>query len=219
MNPKYARYAQRLREVIAQGEQVARLERPGQHVPPYIQDKEQLHAWLVNVDHIIRAAFGTEGAHFIHFNKATERAPEHSYEVNRIVGILKGALSDLEGGFLVRQEHLVAGVVFDSVLEQARYLTKNDFKDPAAVLCRVVLEDCLRRLCRDEHLPDSGKAAALNDALLAANRYTKPQWRQIQSWLDIGNAAAHGKFSDYDNPAVIQMIDGVERFVAQELGI
>jgi hypothetical protein len=70
----------------------------------------------------------------------------------------------------------------------------------------------------EEGLTDSGKAATLNDALLTAARYTKPQWRLIQSWLDIGSSAAHGKFSDYDNQAVEQMIDGVERFIAQELG-
>jgi hypothetical protein len=177
MSPKYERFARRLRELISQGEQVAKLERPSQHVSPYIQDKDQLNAWLVSADHIIRAAFGTESAQFLHLSKAIERDPEHAYEVNRIIGILRGALSDLEGGFLVRQEHLVAGVVFDSVLEQARYLTRNGFKDAAAVLCRVVVEDCLRRLCREEGLPDSGKAATLNDALLAATRYTKPQWR------------------------------------------
>jgi len=27
-----------------------------------------------------------------------------------------------------------------------------------------------------------------------AGRFTQPQWRMVQAWLDIGNAAAHGKF-------------------------
>jgi hypothetical protein len=39
--------------------------------------------------------------------------------------------------------------------------------------------------------------------------------------FDIGNAAAHGKFSEYseyDEAAVTRMIDEVERFFAQELG-
>jgi hypothetical protein len=147
-----------------------------------------------------------------------ERRPSRAYEVDRIIGILGGALSDLEGGYLLHQEQLVAAIVFDSVLEQGRHLNINGFKDPAAVLCRVVVEESLCRLCRQVGIQDSGKAAALNDGLRDAGRYNKPQWRLIQTWLDIGNAAAHGKFSDYDATAVARMIDDVGRFVAQELG-
>jgi len=137
--------------------------------------------------------------------------------VNALIGILTGALSDLEDGFLAHQEQLVAGVVFDSVLEQARHLLAAGFKDPAAVLSRVVVEDCLRRLSRHAGLSDAGKASALNDALRDCGCYALPQWRLVQSWLDIGNAAAHGKFADYDAAAVGRMIEDVARLVALEL--
>jgi len=121
--------------------------------------------------------------------------------------------------FLVHQEPSVAGVVFDSVLEQARHLLVCGFKDPAAVLCRVVIEDCLRRLSREEGLPDLGKAFALNDALRDRGRYDKSQWRLIQSWVDIGNSAAHGKFSELDSASVDRMIGDVERFMAQDVAV
>jgi hypothetical protein len=217
MNPKYAHAAGRIRELIAEGHRVAALERPSS-VGPYIQDHTQLHQFLVNVDNIVRTVFGTTSAHFIHLSAALERHPERAYQVNTIVGILGGALSDLEGGFVANQEHLVAAIVFDSALEQVRHLTNSGFKDPAAVLCRVVVEESLRRLTRQSGLQDSGKATALNDGLRDSGRYNKPQWRVIQSWLDVGNAAAHGKFSEYDDAAVIRMIDDIERFVGQEIG-
>lgn len=217
MNPKYARVAERLKQLISEGVQVAKLERPGE-LGSFIYDNVTLHGWLVRVDNIIRTAFGTSSAHFIHLNEVLVGKPSSSYDVNQIVGILQGALSDLEGGFLVGQEQLVAGVVFDSVLEQARHLLNGGFKDPAAVLCRVVIEECLHRLSCEEGLSDTGKASALNDALRDRGRYTKPQWRLVQAWLDIGNLAAHGKFSEFKDSDVAVMIEGVERFVAQELG-
>ncbi len=218
MNPKYTRVAERLTQLISKGVEVANLELPSVHGRVYIQDNVALHAWLVSVDNIVRTAFGPASAHFIQLSQILDGKPSRSQEVNRIVGILHGALSDLEGGFLVGQERLVAGVVFDIVLQQAHHLLDAGFKDSAAVLCRVVIEDCLRRLSREEGLSDTGKASALNDATRDCGRYGQPQWRMIQAWLDIGNAAAHGKFSDFDHSSVAAMIEGVERFMAQELG-
>jgi len=217
MNPKYQRIANRIKDLVTEGNSVAALERPSEYVGAYIQDKVPLHSWLVKVENVLSTVFGSRSAHYIQTKKVLDKNPEHSYEVNQIVGVLTGALSDLEDGFLVGQEHLIAGVILDSVLEQARYLLKTGFKDPAAILCRVVIEDALQRLCVEENLPSSGKSASLNDALKSQGRYTKPQWRLIQSWLDVGNSAAHGKFSEFTDDDVKQMISDVERFLGQEL--
>lgn len=220
MNPKYDRQIKRLKDLIAQGKEVAALEirdRDAFNIP-YIPDHIRLNGWLVSADNIIRTTFGLDSAHFLHFSEIVKGRVDKAADVNRVIGVLTGGVSDLDGGFLVRQELLVAAVVLDSVLEQAKHLSRSGFKDPSAVLGRVVVEDCLRRLCREEGLPDLGKAATLNDSLRDKGRYTQPQWRRIQSWLDIGNSAAHGKFSAYSDADVAQMIDDVERFVAQELG-
>jgi hypothetical protein len=216
MNPKYSRVADRLRQLINEGEEVAKLERPSS-VGPFIQDQVPLHAWLVKVDNVLRTVFRENSAHFTHFQKLTEANFEHSYEVNRIIGVLKGGLSDLEAGFLFHQETLITSVVLDSVLEQACDLLKAGFKDVAAVLGRVALENSLRRIADEENVTASAKAASINDLLRDKGRYTKPRWRLVQSWLDLGNAAAHGQFGDYKEADVIEMIGGIERFVAEEL--
>src|SRR5680860_1504805 len=160
---------------------------------------------------------GTGGAHYGHLAPLLKSNPEHAYQVLSIVGILTGALDDLEGGFLRGQEHLIAGEILDSVLEEARLLNGAGFKDPAAILARVVVEDELRRLSREADLPDKTKATALNDALREKGQYPKPRWRMIQTWLDIGNAAAHGQFDEYKGEDVDRMISDVERFLAEGL--
>lgn len=195
---------------------MASLERDSS-VGPYIKEKVPLHAWLAKVENIVGAVFGKESAHFRQVGGVLARHPEHSYEVNAIVGDLTGGLSDLEGGFLVGQEHLIAGAIFDSVLEEATHLAKAGLKDPAAVLVRVVVEDCLKRLSSEEGLDDSAKASAMNDALRDKGRYPKPQWRMVQAWLDIGNSAAHGKFADYSQDDVLRIVADVGRFLAQYL--
>ena len=222
-NPKYQRYADRLKELIEEGKKVASLEKPSS-VGPYIQseDRSRLNAWLVKVKNIIDVAFGVSSQHYIYleglFSKYRHNI-EHSYEVNEIRGLLEGALDDLEKGFLTGQEFLIAGEIFDSVLEQAKELNKKGYKDPAAVLARVVVEDALRRIARKEGLDDTKKASELNTLLWKKERYTQPRWKRIEVWLTIGNVAAHGKFDEYTSEDVKTMIDEIERFLAEELQI
>jgi len=220
LSPKHKRYADRIRELIEKGQAVAKLERPSDVVGPFIRDKVPLQAWLVNVNNILETAFGSQSPHMHHFQQFTKdiRRVEHSSEVNSIVGILTGALDDLEKGYLLGQEFLIAGEVFDSVLEQAKHLNRSGHKDPAAVLARVVLEDALKRMARGEGLDvdDNQSASWLNDELKRIEKYPQPQWRLIQAWLDIGNAAAHGKFNEYNEEDVEGLIKDIERFLAAE---
>jgi hypothetical protein len=202
-----------MRELIEEGHAVARLER-NSSVGPYIRDKLPLHSWLTKVENIIETVFGTESPHYQHLKVLTKQHPEHSHEVHQITGLLTGGLDDLEKGYLIGQEFIIAGEVFDSVLEQAKHLNQNGHKDPAAVLARVVLEDALKRLGREESIDEKLSASRINDELKRVGRYSQPQWRLIQAWLDIGNAAAHGKFTEYTQDDVTKLIEDIERFLA-----
>ena len=220
LSPKYKRYADRIRELIEEGQAVAKLERPSgvRGVGSYIQDKVPLQAWLVKVNNILETVFGPQSPHMHHFQELAKdiRRVSHSYDVNSIVGVLTGALDDLEKGYLLGQEFLIAGEVFDSVLEQAKHLNQSGYKDPAAVLARVVLEDALKRIARGEGLDDNQNASRLNDELKRIGKYPKPQWRRVQAWLDIGNAAAHGNFNEYNEGDVEGLIENIEQFLAAE---
>jgi len=220
LNPKYQRYANRLQELIEEGMSVARLEKPSS-VGPYIQDEDATHlyAWVVKISNILAVVFGPSSPHVKHFKEIIDnyiRTVSHSYQVQHIVGVLQAALDDLQKGYLLGQEFLVAGEVFDSVLEQARHLKDKGFKDHAAILTRVVLEEALRRLSRELGIDSTLTAARLNDELRKSSRINQPQWRLIQSWLDVGNAAAHGNFANYTENDVARLIEGIEQFLANE---
>jgi hypothetical protein len=219
MSSNFKRYADRIRELIAEGKAVANLEKPSD-VGLFIQgaDRMVLQSWLGKVTNVLDAAFGPNSPQYRHFQQNLPQGGvsfvEHSYDVHPIVGVLDGALSDLEGGYLTGQEILIAADLFDSILEQAKYLNSTGYKDPAAVLARVIVENALKRLAKAANLDDSRKASQINDDLKAAGKYPQPQWRLIQSWLDIGNAAAHGNFAQYDAAAVSSMLDAIQQFLA-----
>lgn len=222
LSPKHERYADRIRELIEEGQAVAKLERPSgvRGFGPYIRDKVPLQAWLVKVNNILETAFGPHSPQMYHFQQFTTdiAAVAHSSEVLSIVGVLTGALDDLEEGYLLGQEFLIAGEVFDSVLEQAKHLNQSGHKDPAAVLARVVLEDALKRMARGEGLDDNQSASRLNDELRRIEKYPQPRWRLVQAWLDIGNAAAHGNFNEYNEEDVEGLIENIGQFLAAEFG-
>jgi len=219
LGPKHERYADRMQSLIEQAQVLksTRIREEGGR-RGYIQDKVGLNAWLMNVWNVVELAVGRGSPHFVELERIKELQTwiEKDYQVEWIEGILAGALDDLKSGMLVGQEFLIAGQVFDSVLEQARHLNGVGHKDAAAVLARVVIEDALRRLSRQAGIADDQSASVLNDELKKAGRYVQSQWRQIQAWLDIGNDAAHGHFEKYDDARVASMIDEIEGFLARE---
>jgi hypothetical protein len=219
--PKLKRLADRMHELIAEGKSVAALERPSEYSGPYIQDKPALHSWLSKVTNIIETSFGAQSSQSRHLSQLMPKGiqfVEHSYEILSIVGLLSGAVDDLERGYLLKQEFLIAGELFDSLVEQAKHLNQTGYKDPAAVLGRVVLEDALRRIARREGMDSNEKASVINDSLKNTGIYAQPRWRMVQAWLDIGNAAAHGKATDFTEQDVTKMLEGISTFLADDFG-
>ncbi len=183
LNPKYQVYADRLRELIAEGERVIQNATGRGTFGPFVEpDKSQdLHSWVSRVENILRNVFGENSAHFLHYSKfAFDGKRNHFHgigEIVPIIGILRGALDDLEKGFLAKQEFLISAALFDDLLSQSKHLCDNGYKDPAAILARVILEDALRRIAREASIDDTAKASVINEELKKAGRYNQPQWR------------------------------------------
>ena len=103
----------------------------------------------------------------------------------------------------------------------AEHLNELGYKDPAAVMTGSVLESHLRQLCKnnlidteetrgDKQVPK--KADRLNNDLAKKEIYTKLDQKQITTWLDLRNNAAHGKYEQYTAVQVNQFINGLISF-------
>jgi len=218
METKQKRYVERIEQLIVEGEELAQSEQPSKKPGiKTIQDHTKLHAWLMKVDNIIETTFGQNSPHFKRKEELFKGKTYYASQVRFIVGLLTGALDDLKNGFLVHQEFLIAGEIFNSVLEQGKYFLDKGHKDVAAILARIVVEERLNGMARQAGcLDDSQKrkpASELNSCLKKKKRYQEPQRSQIQTWLAVGNSAAHGKFGEYDQEKVKVMLDGIEHFL------
>jgi hypothetical protein len=187
VSPQQAKLESHFEKLIQEGEAVAASASslyPGGE--RFVQNETPLHSWLVKVQNILQLTFGENSAPHKHYAAIPRHEVSLLYQIRTVIGILTGALSDLKDGFIVGQENLIAAEVFDSVIEQARHLNNNKYKDAAAVLGRVVLEDALKRMARKAGIDDKQTAARINDQLLSTLVYSQPQWRRNQALFDIG---------------------------------
>ncbi len=173
--------------------------------------------WRTSSLAFLNAALGPGSVHYREFEQNCKS--NWYYQAAQGVAILRAAKDDIEGGYLQKVDTFVSAEIFDDFLEMAEYLLDNGYKDPAASLTGAVLENELRRMCRDNDIPvkSDDNIGSLNQKLFQKPLYGKPQMRQISIWQAIRDSADHGKFEDYNAESVKDMLKGVRSFLAEYL--
>jgi len=167
----------------------------------------QLTRWLTNCQATLKWASLSD--HQAELEQVIKSAsPLALQDLSKIAGLLESAYDTVRDGFVgdIRQSLQVE--VFSSIIDEAETLFSANHPLPAAVLARVTLESWLRGQARKAGLQtwQTDKASSLNDQLKAASVFSVPKWRQIQSFLDVGNAAAHGNVSAFSTQDVNRML-------------
>lgn len=136
------------------------------------------------------------------------RATIGQYEIGEVTGLLESARDALLQGFVGKIRYLLHAEMFDSVIDQAAELLKAGHKIPAGVLGRIVIERWLRDQAEKGNIAgwETDKPSSLNESLKKAGVFSVPKWRHVQSLLDVGNSAAHGKDSEFSEEDVKRML-------------
>jgi len=114
--------------------------------------------------------------------------------------------------FEIRQ--LVQADLFDSEIDSARHLLKNNFLRAAGAVTGVVLEKHLQQVCNDHNVKVSKKNPTigdLNEFLKAAAVIDITQWRHITLLADIRNICDHNKLKEPTEQQVTDLIDGTDK--------
>src|SRR6266487_3941494 len=126
--------------------------------------------------------------------------------------------------FAIAYKHL--GLLRFVDFSEIDFLLSEGHKDAAAVMCGSELEKHLRKLCVCNGIdvfsflgstgdPQPKKAERLNAELASTNIYGKLDQKNVTSWLDLRNKAAHGDYHEYNQEQVLLMIQGVREFVTR----
>lgn len=146
------------------------------------------------------------------------------YRVELIVGIVRALKIDLEDGYLHSYSELVRGEMFENLIEMAKHLVEEGYKDAAAVIAGASLESHLRQLSNkyggsvDYNAKDGStrkKTAERLNQELGKSAYSPFDQKQITAWLDLRNNAAHGHYSGYDHDQVAKLIEWVGDFISK----
>ncbi len=172
--------------------------------------------WATNVLSLFQRTFGEADLHYKEFRRVFDTFREWESEFDNCVSVFRAAKEDYKGGYLFNIVTLTKAEVLSDAIEQAKELLDKGYKDTAAVLGRISLEISLKDLCGKHGIPVS-KLDQMNAELCKAAVYNMAKQKQITAWADLGNKAAHGDWTQYNQDDVVDFIDGIERFIADYL--
>jgi len=209
----------RLQELIDLAQKVLGTRRSGVHEGywrmPYDEiNDEMANQWGVSCLGILERVFGKASPHYSKFDALFPEITGPSTFIQAL-GILKAAKDDYENGYLFNTRVLIEADVFDDLLEQAEYLLSKGYYQPAAIIAGAVLEDGLKKLCqrRGVSLPAKPTIDPMNVDLAKDGAYNSLVQKRVTMLADLRNKAAHGKFSEFSEADVKDMLAQIRSFM------
>lgn len=179
-------------------------------------DISLFESWKISVLNILQNAFGENSIHFIQFSKYCDNSGNYYTIFLKLNGILHAAKDDYENGYLFKTKFIIGAEFLDDILTQAEELINSGYKDPACVIAGVALEKSLKDLCSKNEIAPS-KLDKMNADLYKKSIYNLGMQKQITAWADRRNNAAHGNWDQYTDDDVKEMINGIKRFIAENI--
>lgn len=215
-------------DLVSLGEEIHQKSQRLQHVMRG-DDLATVSMWVTRLGQLIRRLYGTESQQYASYSEVL-KTPNFSNiysnwnaHISQLIGVAKAVQYDFESGLLSNIRSLLQADIFADFLDMAEHLLGEGYKDAAAVIIGTVLEDSMRKLCVKQCLSienENGKPLTiepLNSSLVKAGIYNKLIQKQITSWADLRNKAAHGHYSEYDKSQVQMMLLFVQKFASDYL--
>ena len=170
--------------------------------------------WASSALNITERVYGSESHYFTTIQENVKEFPYyHSFQM--ALGVFRAVKEDYENGAIFTLRQIVEAEVFDDFLEQSESLLSAGFYQPAAVVAGAVLEDGLRKLCIREglDLPTKPKLDSMNVALSKNGTYNLLTQKRITALADVRNSAAHGKWDQFRQEDVDDLIQWIRNFM------
>lgn len=209
----------RLESLIQKGEEVLETQRStstpnNPHITVLVVKPQISSQWGISCLNLLKRVFGKESDHYTKFDSLFPTLEKYE-SANKALGVLKAAKDDYDNAYLFEIRSLIQAEVFDDFLEQAKHLFDNHYYAPAAVIAGCVLEDGLRKLCDRNSitLPLKPKLDTMNADLAKKGVYNTLAQKNITALADLRNKAAHGKWDQFTDKDVEQMVTQVRAFM------
>lgn len=184
----------------------------------------QISMWVTRIGNVITKLYGTSSQHYKNYQTTIDNKDfyiihsNHWRHVSVIAGIIQAVQHEFRNDLINNIRRILQSDIFSDFLEMSEYLLNEGYKDAAAVIIGSVLEDSLRKLANSngiDTIKPNGKPLTLeplNIELGKAGIYDKLTQKQITSWGELRNKAAHGHYSEYQKEQVQMMLLFVQQF-------
>ncbi len=181
-------------------------------------DRSLCTQWTTSCQVFLGQVFGEDSNYYKNF---TNNINKHTlyYDALKAQAVMQAAADDLASDAIFRIYDLAAAELLDNFLEQAEELLSSGYIGAAAVICGIVLEDSLRRICaaNNINLQSRSKLDSMNTELAKKGIYNKLVQKKITALADIRNNAAHGNWNEFTKKDVHDMLLQVRDFTSKHM--
>jgi hypothetical protein len=211
--------SKRLAGLLADAQHLRRGDENGQvHGDEHL---EECAGWIAAALNVVHIACPNEGNAY---RKRAEEiaAREVGYTIQREVGefaaLLKNLALDIDAGLLASIADRARAETFDDFLDHGRAYLEDEKKQEAGVICGVVFEDTLRRVCRKHEIAEKGeKLDNLISALVKIEVLSDTKAKRARVAAHVRTKATHAQWEEFDLRDVAATIDITQEMISAEL--
>jgi hypothetical protein len=182
---------------------------------------EECGGWIAAALNVVQIACPNEGNAYRKRAEAIAARPI-GYTVQQEVGefsaLLKNLVRDIEAGLLTSIADRARAETFDDFLDHGRAYLSEEKKQEAGVICGVVFEDTLRRVCRKHEIDDKDvKLDTLISALVKIEVLSDTKAKRARGDAHVRTKATHAQWDEFDLKDVAATIDITQELISAEL--
>lgn len=173
-------------------------------------------AWLYSAANLLELATPSGSPYQSEATRLRPKATDTIFKdhVAAMLGLVESASQEYNAGLLVSLESRFVALAFGDFLRHASEYLEQGKTTESAILASAVLEDSVKRLCRNHGIDvENATLDPLITALKNSDVIGKVQAQRLRAYAAVRNQAAHANWEAIDDASLRQMIEGIEELV------
>lgn len=182
-------------------------------------DSKLFQDWANSALSLLQQIFGEESAYYRNFQSIYSKIINITYKesFDNCRAIVRSARDEYEGGGLTEIGLFLDRAVLEYLAGRTSDFLKRGDNATACILASVLLEQALMLICSNKSIP-AGSTQEMNEALYQAKAYQVGSYQRVKDWCYMKDDFLSGQGERYRTADVDEMLRGVQRFIAKEIG-
>ena len=182
-------------------------------------DSKLFQDWANSALSLLQQIFGEESAYHRNFQSIYAKIINITYKesFDNCRAIVQSAREEYERGGLTEIGLFLDHAVLEYLGGRTSDFLKRGDNHTACILASVLLEQALMLICGNNGIA-TGSTEEMNEALYRAKAYQVGTYQRVKDWCYMKADYICGQGERYRTADVDEMLRGVQRFIAKEIG-